>query len=46
MSPSVFFDLSGKRTVWLTTLPSKYTLALVWTVTPSNWAGIVDMEDG
>src|SRR5690606_11700585 len=37
MRPMVFFDPSGKITVWLTHLPSKYTLAFFTTLTLSNW---------
>src|ERR1022692_1954232 len=40
MSPSVFLPPSGSRIVWLTTLPSKYTLALVTTDTPLNWKAV------
>ena len=41
MSPRVFLTLPWRRRPWLTTLPSKYTLALVVTVAPSK----VDLSD-
>src|ERR1035438_1041581 len=40
MSPSVFLPPSGSRIVWLTTVPSKYTLALVTTDTPLYWKAV------
>src|SRR5471030_2197015 len=43
MIPRVFFTSPGSSTVWLMTLPSKYTLAFVTTVTPANWVGWLGM---
>jgi hypothetical protein len=45
MIPSVFLVPSAKSTVWLTTLPSKYTLAFGTTDTSEKRVGTADMAD-